>query len=72
LGDGALVFFGYPRAHEDDTQRCVCAALEIVNAVQSLECQGQKLEVRVGIATGPVVVGEIIGTGASTAHWAPR
>src|SRR5215468_7817847 len=65
LGDGALVFFGYPRAHEDDAQRSVRAALEIVKAVQYLDCRGQKLEVRIGIATGPVVVGEIIGAGKS-------
>jgi len=66
LGDGALIFFGYPRAHEDDAQRAVRVALEIVDAVPNLNCHGEKLEVRVGIATGAVVVGEIIGAGKST------
>ena len=65
LGDGALIFFGYPRAHEDDADRAVRAALEIVHALPNLNSHGQKLEVRVGIATAPVVVGEIIGTGTS-------
>jgi len=63
LGDGALIFFGYPRAHEDDAARALRAALDIVHAVPCLNSHGQKLEVRVGIATGPVVVGEIIGAG---------
>src|SRR5215468_5140235 len=65
LGDGALIFFGYPRAHEDDADRALRAALEIVRAVPNLNSHGQRLEVRVGIATGPVVVGEIIGAGTS-------
>jgi class 3 adenylate cyclase len=65
LGDGALIFFGYPRAHEDDAERAVRAALEIACALPNLSNHDQRLEVRVGIATGPVVVGEIIGAGAS-------
>jgi class 3 adenylate cyclase/tetratricopeptide (TPR) repeat protein len=65
LGDGALIFFGYPRAHEEDAERAMRAALEIVHIVPNLSSHGQRLEVRVGIATGPVVVGEIIGAGAS-------
>jgi class 3 adenylate cyclase/tetratricopeptide (TPR) repeat protein len=65
LGDGALIFFGYPRAHEDDAERAVHAALEIARSVPSLRTHDQRLEVRVGIATGPVVVGEIIGASPS-------
>jgi class 3 adenylate cyclase len=91
LGDGLLVYFGYPTAHEDDAQRAVCAGLEIVGALQksvpsplvgegqgegakisvvptshpSLSPQGgkelQRLQVRVGIHTGLVVVGEMGG-----------
>jgi class 3 adenylate cyclase len=61
LGDGALVYFGYPRAYEDDAERAVRAALEIADAVPCLMNHGEKLAVRVGIATGLVVVGEIIG-----------
>ena len=62
LGDGALVYFGYPQAREDDVERAVRAALAAVDAVPRLTTKhGERLEVRVGIATGPVVVGEIVG-----------
>src|SRR5262245_12348865 len=54
LGDGLLIYFGYPAAHEDDAQRAVGAGLGIVEAMKPLG-----LSVRVGIHTGPVVVGEI-------------
>jgi class 3 adenylate cyclase/predicted ATPase len=57
LGDGVMVYFGWPAAHEDDAQRAVRAGLEIVDAVASLEVNSP-LQVRVGIATGLVVVGE--------------
>lgn len=60
LGDGILAYFGYPLAHEDDTERAVRAALAVVEAVGKLPPSGGRLlEVRVGIATGQVVVGQI-------------
>jgi class 3 adenylate cyclase/tetratricopeptide (TPR) repeat protein len=66
MGDGLLVYFGYPSAHEDDARRAVWAALEIVKAVPGLEVlPDDRLAARIGIATGEVVVGEIIGEGAS-------
>src|ERR1700680_4619862 len=64
MGDGALVYFGYPRAHEDDAERAVRAGLGIVEAVGALRRErGVALEVRAGIATGLVVVGELMGEG---------
>ncbi len=64
LGDGLLVYFGYPQAHEDDAQRAVRAGLGIVEAVGRLKAGGdQQLSVRVGIHTGPVVVGQVGGGG---------
>jgi class 3 adenylate cyclase/predicted ATPase len=63
LGDGLLVYFGYPTAHEDDARRAVRAGLEIVEAVQTVQAAGERLAVRVGIHSGLVVVGEI-GEGA--------
>jgi class 3 adenylate cyclase/predicted ATPase len=62
LGDGVLVYFGYPEAHEDDAQRAVRAGLELVAAVIGLRT-GASLQTRVGIATGLVVVGDLIGSG---------
>ncbi|MBI3757548.1 MAG: hypothetical protein HY267_06185 [Deltaproteobacteria bacterium] len=63
LGDGLLVYFGYPAAHEDDAQRAVRAGLEIVGAIHELPLQNtrlqQPLQVRIGIHTGLVVIGEI-------------
>jgi len=64
MGDGVLVYFGYPQAHEDDAERAVRAALELVAAVSALKTQAP-LQTRVGIATGLVVVGDLIGSGAS-------
>jgi class 3 adenylate cyclase len=64
MGDGVLVYFGYPEAHEDDPERAVRAALELVAAVASLETYSP-LQTRVGIASGLVVVGDLIGSGAS-------
>ena len=66
MGDGVLVYFGFPRAHEDDAERAVRAGLDIVVEVgQLVALSVGKLAVRVGIATGLVVVGDLIGEGAS-------
>jgi class 3 adenylate cyclase/predicted ATPase len=62
LGDGVLVYFGYPQAHEDDAERSVRAGLELVAAVARLPTR-VSLQARVGIATGLVVVGDLIGSG---------
>jgi predicted ATPase len=64
LGDGVLVYFGYPQAHEDDAERAVRAGLELVAAVGDLKTHAP-LQTRVGIVTGLVVVGDLIGSGAS-------
>ncbi len=65
MGDGVLVYFGYPRAHEDDAERAVRAGLDIVAGVGRLDMPVGRLQVRIGIATGLVVVGDLIGEGAS-------
>jgi class 3 adenylate cyclase/predicted ATPase len=62
MGDGVLVYFGYPQAHEDDAERAVRAGLELVAAVADLKTRAA-LQTRVGIATGMVVVGDLIGSG---------
>jgi class 3 adenylate cyclase len=62
LGDGVLVYFGFPQAHEDDAERAVRAGLELIDAVSELKI-GDSLQTRVGIATGLVVVGDLIGSG---------
>ena len=62
MGDGVLVYFGYPQAHEDDAERAVRAGLELIAAVGALKT-GAPLQTRVGIATGLVVVGDLIGSG---------
>ena len=62
MGDGVLVYFGYPQAHEDDAERAVRAGLELVAAVSDLKTHAP-LQTRVGIATGLVVVGDLIGSG---------
>src|SRR5207244_987018 len=64
LGDGVLVYFGYPHAHEDDAERAVRAGLELIAAVAGLKTCAP-LQVRVGIATGLVVVGHLIPSGES-------
>src|SRR5256884_2102866 len=64
LGDGVLVYFGYPHAHEDDAERAVRAGLELITAVAGLKTCAP-LQVRVGIATGLVVVGHLIPSGES-------
>jgi len=66
MGDGVLAYFGYPRAHEDDAERAVRAGVEIEAAVASLKTRGtQRLAVRIGIATGLVVVGDLVGEGSA-------
>jgi class 3 adenylate cyclase/tetratricopeptide (TPR) repeat protein len=86
MGDGVLIYFGFPRAHEDDAERAVRAGLDIVAAVRRLEApaipgtpapvsstgqalggrpSGDRLQVRIGIATGLVVVGDLVGEGAA-------
>ena len=64
MGDGVLIYFGYPQAHEDDAERAVRAGLELVTSVGALKTHAPLLT-RVGIATGLVVVGDLIGSGAS-------
>jgi class 3 adenylate cyclase len=64
MGDGVLVYFGYPEAHEEDAERALRSALAIVDAVGGLDLP-ERLAVRVGIATGLVVVGDLIGAGAA-------
>ena len=67
MGDGLLVYFGFPHAHEDDAERAVRAGLAIVDEVGRLPApDGEPLQVRVGIATGLVVVGDRIGQGPSS------
>ena len=63
---GCLAYFGYPRAHEDDAERAVRAALGVINAVGRVDIKSIKLQARVGIATGLVVVGDLIGEELST------
>jgi class 3 adenylate cyclase len=62
VGDGILTYFGWPTAHEEDAERAVRAALEIVHTVKQASST-EDLSVRIGIATGPVVVGETAGAG---------
>jgi hypothetical protein len=64
MGDGVLVYFGYPLAHEDDAERALRAGLELVQAVGGLK-SSTSLQSRVGIATGLVVVGDLIGSGSA-------
>src|SRR5271163_2543301 len=64
MGDGVLIYFGYPQAHEDDAERAVRAGLELIAAVSALKAS-VPLKTRVGIATGMVVVGDLIGTGSA-------
>ena len=64
MGDGVLIYFGYPQAQEDDAERAVRAGLELVAEVGGLKTHAS-LQTRVGIATGLVVVGDLIGSGAA-------
>ena len=63
MGDGVLAYFGWPQAHEDDAERAVRAGLALVRAVAGLAAAGRPLAARIGIATGLVVVGELVGEG---------
>ena len=63
MGDGVLAYFGYPQAHEDDAERAIRAGLGIIDAVGRLDVKSVKPQARVGIATGLVVVGDLIGEG---------
>src|SRR5215472_945063 len=65
MGDGVLVYFGYPQAHEDDAERAVRAGLAVIDAVGRLDVKSVELQARVGIATGLVVVGDLIGQGSA-------
>jgi predicted ATPase len=62
MGDGVLIYFGYPEAHEDDPDRAVRAALELIVAVSALKAR-VLLQIRIGIATGVVIVGDLLGSG---------
>jgi class 3 adenylate cyclase len=71
MGHGILVYFGYPRAHEDEAERSVRAGLDIVDAMAELNATvprppGVELAVRIGIATEPVIVGDQIGEGTAS------
>ncbi|MEM7251049.1 MAG: adenylate/guanylate cyclase domain-containing protein [Pseudomonadota bacterium] len=69
MGDGLLVYFGYPQAHEDDAERAVRAGLDIVDGIRALGLREKReLTVRIGVATGQVVAGDIIGEGAAEEH----
>jgi len=69
LGDGVLAYFGYPQAHEDDAERAVRAGLALVEAVPKLDDgTGTALRVRVGICTGLVVIGDLLGEGVVQQH----
>jgi predicted ATPase/class 3 adenylate cyclase len=66
LGDGVLAYFGYPQAHEEDAEQAVRAGLALIDAVAKLDAgQATSLQVRVGIASGLVVVGDLLGEGAA-------
>jgi class 3 adenylate cyclase len=66
MGDGILAYFGFPNAHEDDAERAVRAGLEVVGVVGALRTRAKdKLQARIGIATGLVVVGDLVGKGTA-------
>ncbi|WP_247517018.1 adenylate/guanylate cyclase domain-containing protein [Bradyrhizobium sp. 190] len=62
MGDGVLIYFGYPAAHEDDAERAVRSGLALIDAVATLPAP-EPLQVRIGVATGLVVVGDLVGSG---------
>ncbi len=64
MGDGVLIYFGYPQAHEDDAERAVRAGLAVIDAVAGLDIP-ERLAVRLGVASGLVVVGDLLGAGAA-------
>ena len=63
VGDGVLIYFGWPEAREADAERAVRAALAVVSEIGRAPSAGERLRLRIGIATGLVVIGEMIGTG---------
>ena len=63
LGDGILAYFGYPAAHEDDTEQAITTGLELIKAVGELGPAPERLRIRIGIATGTVIVGDLIHSG---------
>ena len=65
VGDGVLIYFGYPDAHEDDPEQAMRAGLALIEGIGRLESP-EPLQIRVGIATGLVVVGDLIGSGNDT------
>ncbi|MES0881085.1 ATP-binding protein [Roseibium sp. SCP14] len=68
MGDGVLAYFGWPHGHENEAERALSAGLGLVDAVSQIEPVGSEtehLKVRIGVATGPVVVGDIVGEGAA-------
>src|SRR6516225_2190681 len=67
MGDGVLIYFGYPAAHEDDPERAVRAGLTLIDAVAALSAR-EPLQVRMGAATGTVVVGDLVGSGEGQEH----
>src|SRR5215831_7993384 len=75
MDDGVLVYFGYPQAHEDDAERAVRAGLALIDAVTEIATANCKLSLRIGIGTGIVVVGDLIGEGSAqsaTRQTSPR
>ena len=69
LGDGIVAYFGYPQAHDDDAERAVRAGLEILAAIAKLETRARDtLQIRIGAATGLVIVGDLIGQGSAQEH----
>ena len=65
MGDGVLIYFGYPEAHENDAENSVRAALAMIDAVKGLAVGEVRQSVRIGVATGLVVVGELVGSGSA-------
>ena len=63
LGDGILAYFGYPRAHEDDAERAIRSGMRILAQIPQIKVRDQRLQVRIGVATGLVVIGDIVGQG---------
>jgi class 3 adenylate cyclase len=70
IGDGVLAYFGYPKSHEDDAERAIRAGMALLDQISrlSIGAPDGRLSVRVGIETGPVVVGEIIGKDSAQEH----
>jgi class 3 adenylate cyclase/predicted ATPase len=67
MGDGVLIYFGYPAAHEDDAERAIRSGLALIDAVATLPAS-EPLQVRIGVATGTVVVGDLVGSGEAQEH----